>query len=157
MRGMSVLVGGLVLIGAGIALLAIDGAGTTGRLRTNGERIYFTGRNESGQRIAYRGGSSSGMMMAGGLACVSCHGGNAEGGQHRMHMILMDAPSIRWSALAEDAAAEANHGTYDLATLRRAIVEGRHPNGEPLSDLMPRWQMSDRDLADLAAYLQSLD
>lgn len=157
MRATGVLVGGLLLVAAGIALLAIGGASTGRRRQTNGERIYFTGRNEMGQRIIYRGGSSSGMMMVGRLACVACHGANAEGAQHRMHMLLMDAPSIRWPALVAEAAAEADHGTYDLATFRRAVVEGKHPDGAPLSDLMPRWQLSDRDLADLAAYLQSLD
>ena len=156
MRATGVLVGGLALIAAGIALLTISSNGN-GRVETNGERIYFTGRNQTGQRIAYRGGSSSGMMMAGGLVCASCHGGSAAGGQHRMHMILMEAPSIRWAALVADAESEAAHGTYDLAAFRRAVVEGKHPDGEPLSDLMPRWQLSDRDLADLASFLQSLD
>lgn len=36
-----------------------------------------------------------------------------------------------------------------------AVVEGLHPGGEPLNDEMPRWEMSDDDLADLAEYLQS--
>jgi hypothetical protein len=40
---------------------------------------------------------------------------------------------------------------------RLAVVAGAHPNGEPLSEEMPRWQMSDADLRDLAAYLQSLE
>jgi hypothetical protein len=36
------------------------------------------------------------------------------------------------------------------------VVEGLHPDGEPLSRDMPRWRIGDWDLADLAAYRQSL-
>lgn len=157
MRAWGVLIGGVAVIVAGIAL-AVIGGDRDRRLDTDGERIYFTGRNEDGQRIAYRGGSASGMMMAGGLTCASCHGGNAQGGRHRMHMLVMDAPDIRWSKLVAEAAGEhgGNGGTYDFAMFRRAVVDGRHPDGKPLSDLMPRWQLSDRDLSALAAFLQSL-
>lgn len=87
-----------------------------------------------------------------------------------MHMETMDAPNIRWDALAghggngedehadeeEDEHAEAE-GEYGLETFRLAVVEGQHPNGEPLSEEMPRWEMSDADLRDLAAYLQTFE
>lgn len=157
MRSWVIPVGGVVVVVVGIAMAA---AGSTldHRFETNGERIYFTGRNEEGQRIGYEGGATSGLMMAGGLSCASCHGGNAEGGRHRMHMLVMDAPDIRWSTLVGEA--EDGHGessTYDLATFRQAVVVGEHSGGEPLSDLMPRWRLNDRELAALAEYLQSLE
>ena len=87
-----------------------------------------------------------------------------------MHMQVMDAPNIRIAALS----AEAHHGgnseegaeteedhdategfTYTLEDFRRAVVEGRHPNGEPLDPSMPRWQLSERDLRDLYNFLAS--
>jgi len=37
-----------------------------------------------------------------------------------------------------------------------AVVEGKHPDGEPLKDDMPRWSIRDQDLRDLAEYLKSL-
>jgi hypothetical protein len=37
-----------------------------------------------------------------------------------------------------------------------AVVEGEHPDGEPLKDDTPRWQIDDADLSDLAHYLKSL-
>jgi|GEM_PF-821399 len=151
-----------------------------GAFSGNGERIYFTGTSEGSGNIDYTGGPDiGGMMMGGQLSCASCHGPNARGGEHRMHMEIMDAPNIRWDALAghgsegheegEDAHAEeeaehaeedehaAEEGGYDLETFRRAVVAGVHPDGEPLSEDMPRWQISDSDLRDLAAYLQSLE
>lgn len=159
MRSWVIPVGGVVVVIIGIAL-AMAGSTFDHRFETDGERIYFTGRNHEGQRIAYEGGATSGLMMAGGLSCASCHGGNAEGGRRRMHMLVMDAPDIRWATLVAEAEGGHGHGesgTYDLATFRQAVVVGEHPGGEPLSDLMPRWQLNDRDLAALAEYLQSLE
>ena len=141
----------------------------------NGRRIYFTGTNWRGERIAYQGGPAFGGMMMGngGLSCASCHGPDGRGGRHFMHMAVMDAPDIRYAALAGEEHAEApggdghegaeadpgdGHGeaAYDLEVFRLAVVEGRHPNGEPLSPDMPRWRLSDQDLADLLAFLKTL-
>jgi len=130
-----------------------------GAFRSNGERIYFTATSERGGSITYTGGPDlGGMMMGGRLTCASCHGPTAQGGQHIMHMQVMDAPDIRGSALAgEEHEEEGEHGGgYDLGTFRMAVVEGKHPNGESLSTDMPRWNMSDEDLSDLLDYLMSL-
>ena len=136
-----------------------------GSSTANGERIYFTASNEQGEAIRYTAGPTAGGMgmMGGQLACVSCHGPDGRGGLHTMHMQVMDAPDIRWSALAgeQEEAGEADghehaHAEYALETFGLAVVDGQHPNGVPLSSEMPRWNMSDDDLADLAAYLQSL-
>ncbi len=45
---------------------------------------------------------------------------------------------------------------YDLETFRLAVVEGKHPEGSPLSSDMPRWTIGAEDLADLAEYLKTL-
>jgi hypothetical protein len=85
-----------------------------------------------------------------------------------MHMQVMDAPDITYAALmgeAEEHSGGGGHddehydehgGEYSLEDLRRAVIEGEHPDGEPLSREMPRWLMSDEDLADLFAYLKAL-
>lgn len=138
---------------------------------SNGERIYLTGTSARTGDIAHIGGPETGMgMMDEELACVTCHGVDARGGERMVHMEVIDAPNIRWEALAGhgaeaheeeggDHAAEeesADEG-YDLETFRTAVVGGLHPNGEPLSEVMPRWRMEQEDLADLAEYLQSLE
>ena len=48
------------------------------------------------------------------------------------------------------------HGEYDLAAFRLAVIGGVHPDGESLSRDMPRWRMDDRDLADLFDFLETL-
>ena len=137
---------------------------------SNGERIYFTAVSERTGRIDYRGGPPGGGMMMGswGLACVSCHGADGRGGVHVMHMLLMEAPDIRWSTLAPamdetpdgQSLPQGEHGEamagYDLAAFRRAVVEGQHPDGTDLSRNMPRWDLGDEDLADLVEFLRSL-
>ncbi len=152
----------LLVVLAGCAPLLNAPRGFGGRWRSNGERIYFTATNERGERIPYRGGPAFGGMMGASLTCASCHGPDGRGGRHVMHMQVMDAPDIRIAAMAaeeaeegEDEHAEA-HADYSLDDFRRAVVEGKHPNGDPLDTDMPRWQLSDEDLADLFAFLQTL-
>ena len=135
-----------------------------GSFDSNGKRIYFTATSERGSAITYTGGPSTGMMMMGGdLACVSCHGTDARGGRHMMHMQSMDAPDIRWSALSgehheEQSNMEENHKheAYNFEAFRNAVEGGKHPDGDDLKKSMPRWKMSDQDLQDLMDYLKSL-
>lgn len=129
-----------------------------GAFESNGERIYFTATSERGASITYSGGPTSGMMMTGGnLTCASCHGSDGQGGRHVMHMQVMNAPDIRWQTLAQEKhVKEGEHTAYDLETFRLAVVMGEHPDGERLSEDMPRWQMGDADLADLSEFLKTL-
>lgn len=135
---------------------------------SNGERIYFTATNNSGDRITFSGGPviGGGMMSGGFLTCASCHGPEARGGVHVMHMTTMNAPDIRYATLSGEegehgegggeGGEEHGAGEYDLETFRLAVVEGKHPNGDSLSNDMPRWRMSDADLADLLAFLEEI-
>jgi len=123
----------------------------TGAFRSNGERIYFTATSERGTAITYTSGpASNGWMMGGGgrLACASCHGPDGRGGVHTMGMMqVMDAKDIRWSVLASE---------FDQEKFRLAVVEGKDPDGTQLKPDMPRWSISNDDLADLTDYLKTL-
>ncbi len=120
-----------------------------GAFRSNGERIYFTATSERGTAITYTGGTaSSGWMMMGQPACVSCHGPNGRGGKHNMGMMqVMDAKDIRWSVLQPE---------FDAVKFRLAVTKGQDPDGTQLNADMPRWNISDDDLADLIAFLKTL-
>lgn len=143
-----------------------------GSYTSNGEGIYFTATNDRGERIPYAGGPAFGGMMGASLTCAACHGSDARGGFHTMHMQAMDAPDIRYAALKGEAgehgreqgddhdgepSGELNdeHGDYTLENFRQAVVLGQHPDEDTLSRDMPRWQMSDDDLADLFEFIQS--
>jgi hypothetical protein len=79
-------------------------------------------------------------------------------------MDTMDAPNIRWAALTTeedhddhgDGADEHDEG-YDIDAFRAAVIDGAHPDGEPLDDDMPRWKLTEDDLQDLVEYLQTFD
>jgi cytochrome c oxidase subunit II len=121
-----------------------------GAFRSNGERIYFTATSERGTEITYTGGpaSSGWMMMEGRLACVSCHGPYGQGGKHNMGMMqVMDSKDIRWSVLQPE---------FDAEKFRLAVVKGQDPDGTQLKPDMPRWNISEDDLADLIAFLKTL-
>jgi Cytochrome c len=121
-----------------------------GAFDSNGERIYFTATSENGSPIPYTGGPTSRewMMMGGQLACVSCHGPSGKGGKHSMGMMqVMDAKDIRWSVL---------EGEFDAEKFRLAVVNGEDPDGTQLNSGMPRWNISDNDLADLIVFLKTL-
>jgi len=147
-----------------------DRSGTAwapGSFSSNGERIYFSSSSERGERITYTGGPNTGMMMTGGLlACASCHGTNARGGKHLMHMQVMDSPDIRWVKLEHEEEEEhvedkdekhsEEHLGYDMDDFRVAVIEGQHPDGKSLKQDMPRWNIGEEDLLDLANYLKSL-
>jgi hypothetical protein len=59
----------------------------------------------------------------------------------------MDAKDIRWSTLENE---------FDTEKFRLAVEEGKDPDGTQLSTDMPRWKMSDDDIADLIAFLKGL-
>lgn len=149
---------------AAVIFAACGTSGTAwgdGAFQSNGERIYFTGTSEREGPIDHTGGPGiGGMMMSGRLACASCHGPDGRGGIHMMHMELMDAPDIRWAVLAahegEEHGDEADHEGYTIEMFGRAVIDGQHPDGDPLDPDMPRWQLSPQDLEDLADYLRSL-
>jgi mono/diheme cytochrome c family protein len=148
-----VAVAALLLTASWSASGAMGSGGTAwgvGAFQSNGERIYFTSTSERGTAITYEAGPSSGgwMMMRGQVACVSCHGPNGRGGKHSMGMMqVMDAKDIRWSVLSKE---------FDQEKFRLAVVKGQDPDGTQLKLDMPRWNISNDDLADLIAFLKTL-
>lgn len=148
---------------ASFGRLPFIGSLLNGGFESNGERIYLTATSDRGTRIRSRGGLPFGGMMMGRQTCAACHGVDGKGGIHFMHMQTMDAPDIRWSVLSSgehgghaEGGQSAEQAPYDAESFRLAIEEGISPSGERLSNAMPRWEMSELDIADLIAYLESL-
>lgn len=129
--------------------------------RSNGEKIYFTSFDQNGKQISYTGGPDfGGMMMSVHLSCSFCHGADAHGGTQVMAMQYINAPAINYAALNEMMAKETKTtltpNGYSLDYFRTAVIQGKHPDGDTLNEIMPRWQMSDQDLEDLFDYLKTL-
>lgn len=121
-----------------------------GAFCSNGERIYFTAKSERGAEITDTGGpSSNGWMMKGGrLAGVSCHGPNGRKGRHSMGMMqMMDSKEVRWSVLQPE---------FNAEKFKLAVVKSQSPDGTLLKPGMPRWNISNDNIADLIVFLKPL-
>ncbi|MFQ6039454.1 MAG: cohesin domain-containing protein [Candidatus Poribacteria bacterium] len=137
----------------------IDGQWDVQDYESNGERIFFTGINDAGERIRFSGGPWW-LWMRGG-SCASCHGTDGRGGFPVM-MGTQIPPNITYEALTEgehehggeDAGEE--HEPYTDELIKQAITKGLDTSGEPLDLTMPRWQLSDEDINDLIDYLKTL-
>lgn len=124
---------------------------------TNGEAIFLTGATLNGQRVPFEGGPF--WLNAHGGGCAACHGTDGRGGLWVM-MTDQVAPDIRYATLTgqhDDGDHEDDHPPYNDASLAQAIQLGIDPAGEPLSTAMPRWNLSDEDLADLIAHLKTFN
>lgn len=124
-----------------------------------GERLYRQGILASGEPVRAR---LIGDVPAQGaqLVCAGCHGRSGLGsGEGRIFMppvtgtILYRPREIRRKQLYD---ARTLRPAYTDATLARAIRDGVDPAGRPLDPMMPRYALSDADLASLIAYLKTL-
>ncbi len=123
---------------------------------SNGERIFYTGISSSGRPIGFNNGPMW-LSMRGG-SCVNCHGEDGRGGQPVM-MGTAIPRDIRYGILTSDHSGGGdghNHAPYTNALIKRAITKGIRPDGKALDRTMPRWQMSDKDLEEVIAYLKTL-
>ncbi|MBV9698383.1 MAG: cytochrome c [Gammaproteobacteria bacterium] len=131
----------------------------------DGEAIYRRGTLVSGAALEGtrpRGGVG---LKGAAAACINCHRrsglGATEGavtippvtGEYLFHA---RGATTEEPALPYVENMRANRDPYTDATLARAIREGLDSQGRPLNDLMPRFALSDEDMAALVKYLRSL-
>lgn len=125
-----------------------------------GRRLYREGMTGSGEAVTARVGIQAVPVSGAAVRCANCHGpdglGRPEGG--------LRPPDITWRELTKpyghrhDSGQNSgrNHPAFDLASLSRALAEGRDPAGHRLDPAMPRYALSGRDVAALAAYLRRI-
>jgi cytochrome c oxidase subunit 2 len=144
-----------LIAGGYLVTTPVTRSATPEGLVSNGQNIYFTGRNERGERIPFEGGPMWLYMHGGG--CAACHGADGRGGAPVM--MGTEVPvDIRYHHLIEEEHEEGKeHPPYTDELIKRAITLGIDPAGEPLDLTMPRWRMSDQDLEDLLEFLKTLD
>jgi ABC-type branched-subunit amino acid transport system substrate-binding protein len=151
----------LVLI-AGAALSLAAGWAVHGQVNApdkklseqRGKQIYIQGTSSSGKEILAYLGESSLEVPASTLPCANCHGlngqGKPEGG--------VDPSNINWDSLTKPYGLTHSNGrrhpAYTERGLELAITRGTDPAGNKLLNVMPRYQMTPADMADLIAYLK---
>jgi hypothetical protein len=140
-----------------------------------GRRIYREGVLPSGRPLAAT--VQAGIAVEGAqLACASCHRrsgfGASEGGVYVPRVTgpaLFQPQQLRRADLFRSLYQEVQptpyrerlrdprlRPAYTPETLAVALREGRDPSGRTLAPLMPRYRLSDEEVAQLAAYLQGL-
>jgi hypothetical protein len=141
-----------------LAVTAMSGGCTSpsspepGAALAAGERLYRAGLLASGKPAAAV--AADDVAMAGRqAACVSCHQRSGMGSSESWVV----APPVTKAALyAPVSARRRNRPAYTDETLARAVREGVDPAGQPLDRTMPRYDLPERDMTALIAYLKTL-
>ncbi len=121
-----------------------------------GQEIYLRGTSLAQQEIAARLENTGAELPASARACVNCHGrdgaGKSEGG--------IITSNITWENLTKPYGVThpdgRKHPPYTERLLKRAITMGFDPAGNKLHVAMPRYQLSQADLACLIAYIKTI-
>jgi mono/diheme cytochrome c family protein len=121
-----------------------------------GKQIYVQGTSASGQQILAYLGDAALEVPGNSMACANCHGldgkGKPEGG--------VIPSNLTWESLTKPygvtRADGSKHAPYTERGIELAITRGLDPSGNKLPYVMPRYQMSSADIADLIAYLKKL-
>lgn len=140
-----------------------------------GARIYRDGMDRLGAPV--HAVSQDDVPMSGSqAACVSCHRpsglGSAEGGYYVPPISgpLLFAPrqldrrrlfpdffhQVQPERFSHRLHQPRMRPAYTIESLARALREGVDPAGQPLAAIMPRYRLSDADIAALGAYLRTL-
>lgn len=156
---------GLWVLGGAISVLS-DSSATSGILDTGssasslGRSIFESGVGEDGPvpRSVGRGRGQGGMMgeMMGG-GCADCHGSDGAGGELWMMGGGIEVPDIRYGTLSAPHVEDGErHEAWDDEDIARAVRTGVEPDGDTLRPPMPRWDLTDREVDALIAYLKEL-
>ncbi|WP_292468420.1 cytochrome c [Methanolobus sp.] len=123
---------------------------------SNGEIIYYTGYNESGQMIAFSYGPN--WLYVHGGSCVNCHGVDGKGGVPIMMAYAIPADITYDSLTSEDheMGDGEEHEVFTAESIKKAIRDGVEPSGKELDLAMPRWHMADEDMDAVVEYLKTL-
>jgi len=123
---------------------------------TRGKQIYIQGTSPSGKEILAYLGESSLEVPGSAMPCANCHGLNGEGKPEG----AVYPSNLTWESLTKPYglthADGRRHPAYTERGLELAITRGTDPAGNKLLNVMPRYQMTSEDIADLIAYLKRL-
>jgi ABC-type branched-subunit amino acid transport system substrate-binding protein len=120
-----------------------------------GRQIYTLGTSASGIEIKAVLGEEGNELPASALPCAGCHGREGHGGKEGG----VRPSDLTREALGRPAVGERGgrrHPPYDDHLLIRAITLGVDPAGNRLHVAMPRYRLTQKDAADLLAYLKRL-
>ncbi|MEY2685822.1 MAG: hypothetical protein RL375_20, partial [Pseudomonadota bacterium] len=130
-----------------------------------GRKLYLEGQRADGKPLV--GVRLDGQVRLAGpaAACVLCHrrsGLGAVEGTNQISPITgrylfdQDRRALVNMSLRARKSFNHRHEPYDLSTLAQSLRTGKHVSGRSLEPLMPRYELSDREVLALASYLRTL-
>ena len=121
-----------------------------------GKQIYFEGTSPGGAKIKAYIGKDRIALPGSAATCGSCHGSDGRG-RPEAGRIPSD---ITWDHLMKPYGhshpLDRNHPAFTEASLKRSILNGNDPAGNPLEASMPTYSMPAEGINDLIAYLKRL-
>ena len=115
-----------------------------------GKQMYRAGALANGQPLtAIVAGDVE--ILGTQFSCESCHGRSGMGATEGKYIV----PPIAAQFLFEESP-QPPRPAYTRATLTKLLREGVTAGGRELGDLMPRYKLSDADIAALDAFLRTL-
>ncbi|MDQ2991499.1 MAG: hypothetical protein M3R30_01605 [Candidatus Eremiobacteraeota bacterium] len=117
----------------------------------NGRSIFLTNTDIDGTRI------TTATPMRYYQSCAVCHGPDGAGGVQLADGTVSAklGPQAHMLDMASMGSANAKDTPWTIALFERAISTGVDQNGDQLSLVMPRWNMSQRDLHDISLYIST--
>lgn len=121
-----------------------------------GREIYSSGTSPSGDTIRAYFGENALEIPAETATCGSCHGHDGKG---RPESGVLPS-NVTWQYLMRSYGHlhpdGLEHGPFDEESLRSYVRTGVYPGGREGDPSMPLYEISDRDLDDLLAYMRLL-
>ncbi len=138
-----------------ISFAKVSSSATLTQQERRGKQIYLKGIGFSERPIKAFVGDASMEVPGSSFPCANCHGydgqGRPEGG--------IIPSNITWEYLTKSYDIShpggRKHPAYTDGSIMRAIIDGIDPAGNRLA-AMPRYLMSQEDIADLVSYLRRL-
>jgi len=121
-----------------------------------GKELYMRGTSARGREVLAYLGDASLEVPASTVTCGSCHGAHGEGKSEGGVV----PGNLTWEVLTKPYghthASGRKHGAFNEATFARAIEKGVDPSGNRLATVMPRYDFTPDELADLTAYMKRI-
>ncbi len=140
-----------------LALLAPAACAERSASEERGRAIYFGEKGSPLDTADVQIGDLTTKLPARTFPCASCHGRTGAGQSERG----VNPSQITRDALTRPYSVKASSGRtrppYTAASFRNAVRNGKDSGGNALADAMPRFNFTDKQLADLWAFLDVID
>ncbi len=146
----------MILLASLLLAVAPARADADGAAAARGRRIYREGIAPDGRTVGAISGTAGLALPPAFAACVHCHGDDGRGKTEAGRFV----PDIRGETLDVPYVSTLPDGRhrspYNGTRFYTALTEGLDPSGHPLDATMPRYRLSEREAADLLAYLKTI-